>query len=143
MICIDSREKKNKHIVNYFDKHNIPYVIKKLDACDYSGSQSDVLIERKQNLAELAGNVTKENGRRFKAEFDRVPVDKKVYVLVEENISSLEEVVNWQGKYTKLCGATLYKYLVSYQRRHGLEFIFCHKNSSGKIIAELLGEGGR
>ena len=143
MICIDSREKKNQHIIKYFDKHGIPYIIKKLDVCDYSGSQSDVLIERKQNLAELAGNITKENGRRFKAEFDRVPIGKKVYVLVEENIGGLEDVANWEGKYTQLCGATLYKYLVSYQHRHGLEYIFCHKNSTGRIIAELLGEGGR
>ena len=143
MIYIDSREKKNQHIVKYFDKNNIPYAIKKLDVCDYSSSKSDVLIERKQNLSELAGNVTKENGRRFKAEFDRVPIGKKVYVLVEENIGGLEDVVNWQGKYTHLCGATLYKYLVSYQHRHGLEYIFCHKNSTGRIIAELLGEGGK
>lgn len=140
MIHVDTREKKNSHIINYFDRNGIPYRVKKLDVCDYSGTQSDVLIERKQNLAELASNITKENGRRLKAEFNRVPDGKKVYVLIEEKMDSLEDVVNWKGKYTKLRGETLYRYLVGFKRRHNLEYIFCHKNSTGRIIAELLGE---
>ena len=140
MIYVDTREKKNLHIIRYFQRNNIPYRVKKLDECDYAGSQNNVLIERKQNLAELAYNITCENGRRIKAEFDRIPEGKKVYVLIEEMMDSLDAVVNWKGKYTKLHGATLYRYMVSYQRRHGFEYIFCHKNSSGRIIAELLGE---
>lgn len=143
MIYVDTREKKNKHILKYFDKHGIQYQREKLDECDYASDQSDVLIERKQDLEELAGNITKENGRRLKAEFRRVPQGKRVIVLIEEKMNGLEDVPNWRGKHMKLMGPALYCYMVSYQRRHNLEYIFCHKNSTGKIIAELLGERGR
>lgn len=141
MIYIDTREKKNTHILQYFERNGIAYEKKKLEVCDYT-VDGNILIERKQNLLELAGNITKENGRRIKAEFSRVPPNATVYVLVEENIHTLEDVQKWSSKYSKLHGATLYRYLVSYQRRHGLQYIFCHKNSSGKIISKLLGIKG-
>lgn len=142
MIYVDTREKKNEHIIRYFKKNGICYERKKLDVCDYT-SGTGVWIERKQNLLELAGNITKENGRRIKAEFERVPPESTVYVLIEEKISCLEDVQNWSSKHSKLFGATLYRYMVSYQKRHNLKYIFCHKNSTGRIIAELLGERRR
>lgn len=142
MIYVDTREKKNAHILAYFNRNGIEYEKKKLNVCDYSSDKNAVLIERKQNLQELAGNIMKENGRRIKAEFERVPHECKVYVLIEEKANGLNDVSNWSSKHCNLCGATLHKYMVSYQKRHNLEYIFCHKNSSGRIIAELLGVRG-
>lgn len=31
VILIDTREKKNQHITDYFDKHKIPYEVRALD----------------------------------------------------------------------------------------------------------------
>ena len=31
VICVDSREKKNYHILAWFDKHGIEYEVKKLE----------------------------------------------------------------------------------------------------------------
>ena len=36
VILIDTREKKNDHITNYFDKHDIKYENKALTCGDYS-----------------------------------------------------------------------------------------------------------
>ena len=36
IILCDTREKKNKSILNYFDKNGIDYIITKLDAGDYT-----------------------------------------------------------------------------------------------------------
>ena len=137
MIYIDTREKKNTHIIRYFDRNGIAYERKKLDVCDYAAG-TNILIERKQNLLELAGNITKENGRRIKAEFTRVPPGSKVYVLIEEDIGGLKNVTNWHSAHIKLSGVTLYNYMIGYQKRHNLQYIFCHKSISGRMIAELL-----
>ncbi len=137
MIYVDTREKKNGHIIKYFEKNGIAYERKKLEVCDYA-AQSNILIERKQNLLELAGNITKAHGRRIKAEFTRVPPDAKVYVLIEEDIGAFKNVTKWHSAYMKLSGVTLYKHMIGYQKRHNLQYIFCDKTISGRLIAELL-----
>ena len=35
-VVVDSREKENKHVTSYFDKHKIPYITKALDSFDYT-----------------------------------------------------------------------------------------------------------
>lgn len=61
IIC-DTREKKNEHILNTFDKHKIPYTEEKLPVGDYAIQNSDgvtplVVIERKANIDELLQNL--------------------------------------------------------------------------------------
>lgn len=83
VVVIDTREQKCSHIVEYFDKHKIPYCYEKVDVGDYTLKvelpylhkpyylQNKCVIERKANLEEVSGNFTK--GReRIEAEFNRV-----------------------------------------------------------------------
>ena len=35
-ICVDSREQSNQHIIDFFDKKKVPYVVEKLPFGDYS-----------------------------------------------------------------------------------------------------------
>ncbi|UKI16723.1 MAG: ERCC4 domain-containing protein [Ruminococcus sp.] len=59
MIICDSREKKNAHILQYFDRNGIAYKVRKMDVADYQTEGRDTLvIDRKQNLDELATNLT-------------------------------------------------------------------------------------
>ena len=82
VVVVDSREQKNKHITDWFDKKKITYITKSLANGDYNFylpeneklgiSKSlwftkDVMFERKANLDELAGNLTK-NRARFEEE---------------------------------------------------------------------------
>lgn len=149
MIFIDSREKPAaiKRTKEYFDKHNIDYAVTKLYVGDYQRADNGLLlIDRKQGVLELANNAT-QGHERFKRELCRLDgIKGKMYILVEENLSSLEDINDWisptkrDGKpYTNLEGRTLYKILASWKYKHNIEFIFCHKNSTGKVIAELLG----
>ena len=49
MIICDSREKKNAHILRYFDRNGIDYIIRKMDVADYQTEGRDKLvIDRKQ-----------------------------------------------------------------------------------------------
>ena len=66
MITIDSREKpdKIKHITGYFDAIGQKYIRTKLYAGDYTLTQNQaVVIDRKQHLLELAGNLGKQHDR--------------------------------------------------------------------------------
>lgn len=72
VILVDTRECKNKHITNFFDKKKIPYKNQKLDYGDYScylpaGSfegqkrdiffTNDIAMERKACIDEIAMNL--------------------------------------------------------------------------------------
>lgn len=66
VVIVDTREKANKHIIDWLKENNIKYEIEKLDSCDYSfklyGEYShlskSILVERKNSLDELAGNFS-------------------------------------------------------------------------------------
>ena len=93
----------------------------------------------------MANNAT-QGHERFKRELERLTaINGKMYILIEENLNSLEDVQEWKSPvkrdgtpYTKLQGRTLYKIMLSWQHRHNIEFVFCHKNGTAKKILELL-----
>lgn len=148
MILIDTREKLDKirHITGYFDKHGIPHDRTKLYIGDYQRADNPLLlIDRKQNLLEIATNIVNGHGR-FKNELDRLTaIGAKMYILVEEKLDGIEAVVQWKSPvkkdgtpYVRMSGETLYKYMKSWQYRHNIEFVFCHKNGTPGKILELL-----
>ena len=113
VILVDTREKVNDHILEYFDKKNITYRKKALDYGDYSFMipaneklsiprdlyfMNKVVVERKASLEEISGNLT--NGRdRFEKELCLAPKEK---VLLIEN-ASYEDVAkgNYNTQYNK------------------------------------------
>ena len=80
IILVDSREKRNQHILAYFEKQGIPYQVTKLDFGDYSFLlpasaagidlyfHQDICIERKATLEELSGNLAQKR-QLFETEF--------------------------------------------------------------------------
>lgn len=83
VIQVDNREKKNQHILDYFDKEGIPYEVVKMDTADYTfilpnypnlNLDKSVLVERKNSLDEISQNFTKHR-ERFVAEFERVTTE--------------------------------------------------------------------
>ena len=97
-ILVDTREQKNNHITDYFDRKKINYKNKALSYGDYSFMipaneklslprdlyfNNSCVIERKGSLEEISGNLT--NGRdRFEKELCLAP---KTKVLLIENAS--------------------------------------------------------
>ena len=148
MILIDTREKtdKIKHITGYFDKHGIPHDRTKLYIGDYQRADNPLLlIDRKQNLMEIATNIVNDHGR-FKRELDRLSaIGAKMYILVEEKLDSIEDVAQWKSPvkkdgtpYVRMSGATLYKYMKSWQYKHNIKFVFCDKKYTANVILKLL-----
>lgn len=147
MIICDTREKKNAHILQYFDQHGIEYAIRKLDTGDYMSTSRDRLtIDRKQDLSEICGNLCSPDKSRFWREVRRAKAERvKMIVLIEQGgaFKTLKDVPQWRGKYTKVTGYQLYNEMCRCSIAYGVEFLFCDKRSTGRRIAELLGESNK
>ena len=142
MIISDSRERKNAHILDYFQRHNIEYEVKKLDTADYWNSENpNVLVDRKKDLNEVAQNLCSQDSSRFWRELRRAHSEKKkLIVLVEHspNIKSLQDVSSWKSKYSTITGSRLQTEMYRIAIAYGVQWEFCGKKSTGKRIVELL-----
>ena len=162
-IIVDTREKPKaiEGILQEFDTQNIRYFCSKLYVGDYQSLDNPrLVIDRKQDLQELCGNVCQQH-ERFKAELVRaMEAGIKVVILCEhgEDIQSLEDVYFWQnprkhkpkwktvnGKRVKTVesekavdGKQLYKSLCTIHDRYNVDFVFCTKKETGKKIVEIL-----
>ncbi len=100
VIC-DTREQKNEHITKVFDKLHIPHIKQQLPYGDYSficGCYNFNLlysVERKANINELWGNITKER-TRFEAEINRMKQISGSATLIIENCPSLEYMKHYR-----------------------------------------------
>lgn len=143
MIICDSREKKNQHVLRYFDVHNIPYRIQKLDVADYMLEGVDgFAIDRKQNLSELSTNLmNRKDHARFWKELRRAKeAGMRMVVLCEHGgkIRSVQDVAGWQNPYSGVSGRALMDEIYRVHIAYGVEFLFCDKRSTGKRIVSLL-----
>lgn len=144
MLIVDSREKKNSHILKYFITHDIDYVIKKMDVADYQIESNDnLVIDRKQNLEELAKNLmNRADHSRFWKEVRRAKEQNiKLIVLCEHGsqIKSIKDVATWHSKYSPVSGRNLMEEIYRVHIAYDVDFLFCDKCSTGRKIIELLG----
>lgn len=164
-IQIDSREKPNaiRKIIRTFDEEGVNHFSSKLLVGDYMSLDNPrLIIDRKQNLQELCGNVCQQH-ERFKKELLRaMQANIQLIILIEHGpeIKSLEDVYFWKnprkhevkfrtvnGKREKYIvsseavdGNQLYKSLCTIRDRYNVRFEFCEKKDTGEKIIELLGE---
>lgn len=144
MIQIDTREKPHAiaGIKKFFDAHNIDYIEKKMDIADYCViGQESIVIDRKRNLQEVAQNLCSNDSSRFWREV-RAAYRSKIHmvILVEQSgIENLNDVSKWNSKYQRLSGKRLQEEMFRVAIAYGVEWKFCHKRSTGRVICELLG----
>lgn len=144
MIICDSREKKNAHILRYFDRNGIDYIIRKIDVADYQIEGKDKLaIDRKQNLDELATNLTNPQDKgRFWREVRRAHASGiKIIVLCEhgKDIRCIPDVAAWHSRFSAISGRILMDRMISCEMAYGVKFLFCGKDETGKKILDILG----
>lgn len=141
-IQIDTREKpsKNAHIERYLQNEGIPFHRSKNYVGDYYELASPfIVVERKQNVLEFAGNAGK-NHDRFKRELQRLDdIGGKMYIVIEEFIpDGLDGLRLWTHKRSQMKGEVLAKICKTWKERHNIEFVFCKKTDSPKIIVDIL-----
>lgn len=150
-IIVDSREKPKAiaGILDYFERNGIEYEVSKLlfgDYMDYSRPQ--LVIDRKQNIAELAKNCTREH-ERFRRELERVSkTGSKLIILVEQNrykdrdewvqVSQIVDLIRWESPHTMVRGEKIYRVLASWCAKYPVEVRFCDRRATGKQIVNIL-----
>lgn len=149
VIQIDTREKARAitKIVSYFDKNNINHISSKLYVGDYmSLDNPKTVVDRKQNLLEVANNVCQDR-KRYVSEIKKAcAAGIKLIFLIEhsKNIKTLEDVKYWVNPRLKtspmaVSGERLYKILSVLENTYGVKYCFCQKSETGERIIELLG----
>lgn len=158
-IQVDSREKAHAitRILEHFHASGVKYYISKLYIGDYMNLDNPrVIVDRKQNLDELCGNVCRQH-ERFRAELIRAQENGiRLIILCEHGhgIKSLDDVLFWRNPRARtkklingrwvwteqkvMHGDTLYKILCTMQRKYGVLFLFCDKGETGRRIVEIL-----
>ena len=137
-IQIDSREKARaiRKIVKTFDDNGVKHFSSKLLVGDYMSLDNPrLIIDRKQNLQELCGNVCQQH-ERFKRELLKaMDAGIQLIILIEhgKDIKSIEDVYFWKNPRKHEVRCTI-------RDRYNVRFEFCEKNDTGKKIIELLSE---
>lgn len=164
-IQIDSREKARAitKIIKTFDENGVNHFSSKLLVGDYMNLDNPrLIIDRKQNLQELCGNVCQQHERFKKELIKAMQANIQLIILVEHgpDVKTIEDVYFWQnprkhevrwrmvnGKREKYVvsakavdGNQLYKSLCTIRDRYNVRFEFCEKKDTGRKIMELLGE---
>ena len=150
-LIVDSREKwtqdgsEDRNLKSYFDRHGIEYRVQALDVGDYMLDGGTISVDRKQNLDELAKNLTnRADHARFMREVRRAYAARiTLIVLVEHRgIKGTNDVLRWRSKHSPVTGAALVREMFRIQMAYGVKFMFCDKLSTGRMIMEIL-QGGK
>lgn len=147
-ILVDTREKPRAitKILAEFDRQGIHVVRRALSFADYwNPDNPDRIIDRKQNLLEVAGNVVQQRARWLR-EVDRCNrAGCHLIVLVEHGgrIRKLDDVIGWKNPRIRVSplavsGERLFKILKQMELTYGIEWQFCSKAQTGKRIIEIL-----
>ena len=170
-IKIDTRQQAGKHAIKdeWWASHGVSTVRCKLDFGDYMVDGSNVSVDTKRNIAEIAQNINGRNHDRFKRECIRArDAGCRLVVLVEnrDGVHELSDVAKWTNDHCKACGVRrqgrcnpfngrencakhgtrkpiqgprLAKAMSTMSERYGVKFMFCDPRETARIICELLG----
>jgi hypothetical protein len=164
----DSRQKVGKHDAKHawFEAHGIEVVRKKLDAGDYATDQSNILVDTKKGLAEVAMDVGRDH-KRFAREMERArDAGCRLVILVEVGAPyrTTQDVSRWVNDACKRCdwyrrlmcdpaasgqcrryrakpmrGTTMARIIQSMETDYGCRFEYVNPRYSARRICELLG----
>ena len=150
IIIQDCREKCGHHreIIEYCKTHEIPLIRKRLEVGDYMlgeikcgkvvpiGKRS---VDTKSGLLdELAKDLYQDKvnfNRKYRKCLDN---GIELYVLVEQEIKSLDEIVSWKSKHTKVNGRMLLDMIDRVKKSYGVKFVFCKKEDVAQTIINIL-----
>lgn len=149
-IQIDSREKQKEldRIIPQLEACGVKWFKSKLYCADYQSlDNARLVVDRKKDLQELAGNVCQQH-ERFRAELVRAQeAGIQIVILCEHggSIKSLEDVYFWENPRRRespgaISGHRLFKILNTMKDKYGVRFEFCDKRSTGRRIVEILND---
>jgi ribosome-associated protein len=175
----DALQQSGKHEIKHewLSAHGVEVVRTRFDGAhavpvsfgDYYREGSNIVVDTKRNVAEIAKNINGRGHDRFKRECVRAKsCGYKLVILVENNdgITCLRDLLTWRNDHCAACfdyrkgkcnpddattkcakhgtrkpiqGARLAKAMSTMSVRYGVVFEFCRPHESAKRICELLG----
>ena len=147
-IQCDTREHSGQiaRMEQQFDALGVKHFRSKLYCGDYQSLDNPrLVVDRKKDLQELAGNVCQQH-ERFRAELIRAQeAGIQIVILCEHggSIKTLEDVYFWENPRRRtspgaISGQRLFKVLNTMQEKYGVRFEFCDKRQTGRRIVEIL-----
>ena len=150
-ILVDTREQPGARASKRYASFGCPYKRQTLAYGDYTYNfrgidgnwyfspdntvHGHVMIERKMSLEELSGCLCQQRDR-FRREFERAHENNaRIYLIVED--ATWEKIIN-HGYKTKFHPNAFLSTLTAWMSRYDLRIIFCKKETSGKLIREIL-----
>ena len=151
LLLIDTREKPKaiQGIIKTLDEARIPHASTKLLFGDYMDyNRPSIVIDRKQNIAELAKNCTWEHDR-FRAELERAKAaNARLIILVEQNrykdrdnwihVETIEDIMLWSSPHTTIRGEKVFRVLRAWMSKYDIDVQFCDKRQTGRKILEII-----
>lgn len=144
LIIVDTREKGNKKILEYFDSVGQDYIISKLDAGDYMLYKDfSTIIDKKDGLLELSHNLCNSlEHERIKREIQRAKdlgCENFIFLIQDNKIKTTEDIKSWSSPHTKVKGETLLKIMNTMCKKYTIRFVIVPKKKMGEMIIKLLG----
>lgn len=152
LIIQDQREKRGQHqnIELYCEQNQIPIFRKRLEVGDYmlgtiENGQAKPVGKRSVDvksgaLDELASDLYRDKlafNKKYKKCYEQ---GIELYVLVEQEITSLSDIVSWKSKHTKVNGRMLLDMIDRVKKSYGVKFVFCKKEDVAQTIINILCE---
>lgn len=142
VIIVDTREKVNQHILDYFQKHEITYKHKTMKTGDYSAmiprneeygiirdTYFNASLERKNGVDELVESI--KDRTRFENELIRASMNP--FVLIVEDLDGYKKILN--GEYrSRYKPKSLLGSLKTFENRYNFSTVFINPAYSGNYI---------
>ena len=149
LIIQDQREKHGHHLAieQYCKSNEIPLIRKRLEVGDYMLGEIECgkvvpigkrSIDTKQDLAELSSDLYRDKtefNKKYRKCYEQVI---ELYVLVEQEIKSLSDILSWSSPHSKISGKMLYDMIDRVRKSYGVKFVFCRKENVAQTIINIL-----
>lgn len=171
IIYEDTRQQAGKHEAKHewWAAHGVTLERRRLDTGDYMRDGSNVTVDTKKGLEEIAQNIGGRSHRRFSEECKRAQRDGLRLVVLVENVggfSSLRDVPRWTNTHCVKCsvrkaancnprdlkgkcakhgtkkpiqGEQLCRAMATMTKRYGVVFDFCTPQDAARRVCEYLG----
>lgn len=163
VVWCDTRQQagKHEHVDRWFEAHGVEHEYRKLDYGDYMRDGSNISVDTKKDIQEVAGNVGRDHAR-FVRECERAAEAGYRLVILVEGVADGGRALRageWVSGVCKRChrcrpeltkgcrrygrrplqGHALASIIAGIEANHGVEFRFCRRDQTAKVICELLG----
>ena len=170
VILCDTRQHEGKHDnkMGWWARHGVTTRIQKLDFGDYMTEGSNISIDTKRSMAEVAQNCTRDHERFAREMVRAAKLGYRLVILVEAGgqYTCVGDVRKWTNTHCKSCvhkrdkkcnprelrgkcmrhgtrkpvqGPQLSKIMTTMEQKYGARFEFCNSMHSAKRICDLLG----